>query len=140
MIPDPSEQGECALDYYLKGYKCVNINDNGGTYVQGTPFETIDGIYILSYADWFGDKNAIEKAIKAPSSDERLIKFNPNKDTIRETAPSSGHPWNPKLKRGDLMWVGEDLYIFTGDEAEWEATPPGGRWIKIITKTLTSNL
>lgn len=22
VIPDPSEQGECALDYYLKGYKC----------------------------------------------------------------------------------------------------------------------
>ena len=138
VIPDPSEQGECALDYYLKGYKCVNVNDNGGKYVQGTPFETIDGIYILSVANYYGDKDAIENAIKTPSSDKWLIKFNPNKDTIR-TAPLSGHPWNPKLKKGDLMWVGEDLYIFAGDDTEWEATPPGGFWVKIITKTLTSN-
>ena len=138
VIPDPSEQGECALDYYLKGYKCVNVNDNGGRYAQGTPFETIDGIYILSVAGYYGDRDAIENAIKAPSSDERLIKFNPNKDTIR-TAPLPGHPWNPKLKKGDLMWVGEDLYIFTGGDNEMEVAPPGDHWIKIITKTLTSN-
>lgn len=37
------------------------------------------------------------------------------------------------------MWVGEDLYIFTGGDNEMEVAPPGDHWIKIITKTLTSN-
>lgn len=96
--------------------------------------------YILSVANYYGDKGAIENAIKTPSSDKWLVKFNPNKDTIRKTAPSPGHPWNPKLKKGDLMWVGEDLYIFAGGDTEWEHAPPKGFWVKIITKTLTSNL
>lgn len=133
--PDPSKQGECALDYYLKGYKCVNINDDGGTYVHGTPFETIDGVYILAHDDYYGDKSAIEEVIKNPTSDSRLVKFNPNKDTIR-TAPQPGQPWNPKLKRGDLFWVDEDIYIYVESDAEWENVPPKGAWVKIITKTL----